>query len=185
MESSFQLREKSALESQDEGNQHSEADAAHYDIGPQNLFGCRGVYINNEDNCRDKTDKIDDEKGHEIVPLALKIGEEENACNHKTREGNDGNYELAPAYLGGNKVVDQDEHYDRVGNELDELACSVIFDKVYRNRKVPYHIKTEEGDQRPCNAANGEVDNWAGDCRKHEGETENSYELFSGGPSFA
>ncbi len=185
MESSFQLSEKAAFQSKDERNQECKTDATHNYIWPNYLFGGGGGNINNNHYCRKETDNIDDEQGHKVVSLALKICEEENCRYNKTREGNNGNNKLSPVVIRGDEGVNENQHYHRVGDELDKLACSVILNKIDGNCQVPDHIKAEQSDQRPKKSANCKVNYRAGNSRKNEWEAENSDELFSCCPLFA
>jgi hypothetical protein len=137
--------------------------------------------VNNQthyDSCQ-KAEYIDDEKGHKIVALALKVGEEQYCRYHKAREGHNGNYEISPRHVGCKDKVDKDEHYDGIGDKLDELAGAVVLYKVNGNDHIPYYVKAEKGNDRPGRTAYRKIDDWAGDSRNDEGESENSYKLRS------
>ena len=107
------------------------------------------LVVNNQthyDGCQ-KADYIDDEKGHKIVALTLKVCEEQHRRHYKTREGNDGNNEISPGYIGCKDKVDEYQHYNRVGDEFNKLAGAVVLYKVNGNDHIPYYVKTEKGDR--------------------------------------
>lgn len=139
------------------------------------------LVVNNQthyDSCQ-KADYINNEEGHKIVALTLKVCEEQHRRHYKAREGHDGNYEISPRHVGRKDKVDKDEHYDGIGDKLDELAGAVIFNKVDGDDHIPYYVKAEKGNDRPGRASYRKIDDGAGDSRNDEGEAENSYKLRS------
>ena len=143
MESAFELAKEAALHWKHERKENCEADAAHCDIGPKHhikllIFNDQHHYY-----CRYEADDVDQEEGHKVVSLTLKVGEEQDCRYHESREGYDGNYKWSPGNCGSEEDVDQYEHQDWVGDKLNELAGSIVLDKVDGNEHIPYDVETE------------------------------------------